>query len=101
MRRSPASPAACTGPEPPNAGGAGARAGAARPDRRPAGAVREGDAAATGPALGDVDAGGADDPPAPADEPVADGQGRPDLVLGAVADAAVLDQGRLGRRPAH
>src|SRR5262249_36849585 len=80
---------------------AGDSAGASRPDVQAAGAVQEGDAAATGADLGDVDAGSTNDLPAPADEPVADRQGRPDLVLGAVADAAVLDEGCLGRRPAH
>ena len=67
---------------------AGNGPGAARPYPQAAGGVEEGDAAAAGTDLGDVEAGGAYQLAAAPHQPAPRRQGGADLVLRAVADAA-------------
>ena len=80
---------------------AGNGPGAARPYPQAPGGVEEGDAAAAGPDLGDVETGGADQLAAAPHQPAPRRQGGADLVLRAVADAAPLDHRCLGGGPPH
>ena len=83
------------------AGGSRDGPGAARTHPDPAGSVQKGNAAPARPHFGDVDTGSPNELAASAHQAVARREGSADLVFGAVAYPAFLDQGGLCRGSPH